>query len=80
MSEVSAAPALSRRAKLLLAAIELDLTPEGWTRFCAELQDRKVFVHAYPRRETLIVSPPLCISDGELADGLGRIHNALEAV
>jgi taurine---2-oxoglutarate transaminase len=67
------------RGKGLLGAVELDLTAEQWARFKAELAARRVFVHTYPSRETLIVSPPLCITERELTDGLVLVRDALEA-
>jgi taurine--2-oxoglutarate transaminase len=67
------------RGRGLLAAVDLDLDPDAWLRFVAKLQEEHVFVHAYPKRGTLILSPPLCISREELDEGLRRIGRALEA-
>lgn len=72
-------PARTRaRGRGLLAAIELALDGAQWQRFRAALAARKVFVHTYPSRGTLIVSPPLCITERELTDGLAAVRAALE--
>lgn len=67
------------RGKGLLGAVELDLSAEAWARFKAELTARRLFVHAYPDRRALIVSPPLCIQENELTDGLAGVRQALES-
>lgn len=67
------------RARGLLAALELDVDEARWSRIEAELGRRCVMVHPNKRIRTLVLSPPLVITDAELADGLGRIEEALVA-
>ena len=70
---------LRSRSIGLLAAIELDVDDARWARLEHELAKRHVMTHPNKRIRTLIVSPPLVISDAELDDGLARIEAALTA-
>jgi taurine--2-oxoglutarate transaminase len=65
------------RAKGLLAGIELDVDDAGWSRIEAELARLHVMVHPNKRIRTLVISPPLVITESELDDGLERLGFAL---
>jgi taurine--2-oxoglutarate transaminase len=65
------------RGQGLLAALELDASAEQWRAIQAGLDARRVMTHNKPKDGTLIVSPPLCVSEAELAQGLGWIEEAL---
>jgi 4-aminobutyrate aminotransferase-like enzyme len=54
----------------LLAVVELDLAPSLWPALAAELRARKVLVHLYPKRGSVIFSPPLCIDEKTLRRGV----------
>jgi taurine--2-oxoglutarate transaminase len=65
----------------LLAAMEIDARPGFWPALAAALERHRLFVHTYPARDTLIVSPPLTIDEDTLAGGLDALSAALsEAV
>jgi len=63
----------------LLGAIDLDLSRAGWERLGAELHRRHIHCHVYPRRGSIVVSPPLVIERQELAAGIGLIGEAISA-
>jgi taurine--2-oxoglutarate transaminase len=65
------------RALGLLAALEIDVDEARWGRIERELAARRVMIHPNKRIRTLIVSPPLVISESELDDGLARLEAAL---
>jgi taurine--2-oxoglutarate transaminase len=75
-------PALVSRARSLglLAGLELELDGAQWARLEAELARRCLLVHPNKRIRTLIVSPPLVITESELADGMARLEEALVSV
>jgi len=66
------------RAIGLLGAIELDLEAAAWTKLKHALTERRVHVHVNPRVEAVVISPPLCISEDELAVGLVKLTEAIE--
>lgn len=61
----------------LLAAMELALPPGAWKALGAELRARKLFVHLYPGRGTIILAPPLCIEESLLREGVRQLGEAL---
>lgn len=65
------------RAIGLLSATELLTDAPGWARLRSALERRKVLTHPLPRSGVLILSPPLCISDEELTEGLTRVDEAI---
>jgi taurine--2-oxoglutarate transaminase len=67
------------RALGLLAGIELDVDDARWARLERELASRRLLTHPNKRIRTLIVSPPLVISEAELDDGMSRLESALDA-
>jgi len=62
----------------LLVAAELDLEAEEWRRLGAALRKRRLHVHASPRRGTVIFSPPLCITEEEIEQGVRLFEEALD--
>ena len=70
----------------LLACVELKLSEEQIARLREQLMEQKVFVHVQGERQlrrpggALIISPPLCISEEELREGMRRIEQALHGV
>lgn len=67
------------RGQGLLAAVEVELSVARWHTFNAELEKRHVSLHVYPSRGTIVVSPPLCITEELLRDGLAHLADALAA-
>jgi taurine--2-oxoglutarate transaminase len=61
----------------LLAAIELEIEPASWQALSAALSARKLFVHVYARRGTVIFAPPLCIDQATLCHGIELFAGAL---
>lgn len=76
---VGAAAGVPVRGLGLLAALELDLPQAGWRALADGLQQRKVFVHMYPGRGTLVFAPPLCIEESTLREGVALFGEALRA-
>jgi taurine---2-oxoglutarate transaminase len=68
------------RAKGLLLGLELDVDDTGWARLEAELTGRRVMVHLNKRIRTVVLSPPLVITERELEDGVTRLEEALVSV
>lgn len=69
------------RGRGLLGGIELDgeqVDSAFYARLDAALDANQVYIHTRYRDHMLIVTPPLCISEQELAEGMNRIGNALE--
>ncbi|MEM1415302.1 MAG: aminotransferase class III-fold pyridoxal phosphate-dependent enzyme [Myxococcota bacterium] len=70
----------------LLAALDLDLDEVGRARLAAALGEERVHVHVKGERQlrrpgaAIVLSPPLTISEDELAEGLGRLRRALSRV
>lgn len=74
-------PAITHARGLgLLAAVEVTLDADGWTRLADVLHERRLFVHMYPRRGLIVLSPPLCIDADTLQDGMARFADAVRAV
>lgn len=67
------------RGRGLLAAIDIALEPAGWQRLEAELERRRLYVHASARRGTIILAPALVIGQGELAAGMDELAAAVAA-
>ena len=63
----------------LLAALEVEAPPEQWKRFAGELAARKLSLHVDGARATAIVAPPLCITEGELVQGVRALGDAAAA-
>ena len=63
-----------------LAAIDLAISDVQWESLQEALNQEKLLVHAYPRRGTLVLSPPLVIEEATLNEGLGRFANAITSV
>ncbi len=72
-------PALVPRARArgMLAGIELSVDDASWRRIQSELAQRRVMVHANERIRTIVISPPLVITEAELAEGLARLEASL---
>lgn len=65
------------RGKGLLAAIEIEAPAAFWPALSLALDDKKIFLHAYPRRGTVVFSPPLCIDEATLRHGMELFAEAL---
>ena len=65
------------RAVGLLGAIELDLAPDRWSALAKSLQQKHVHLHVQPRARCLILSPPLCVTEDELDQGLALVDRAV---
>lgn len=63
----------------LLAALELDMPRAGWDALSAELHARRLLLHLYPSRGTVIFAPPLCIEEATLREGVAMFAEALAA-
>ncbi|HJK89679.1 MAG TPA: aminotransferase class III-fold pyridoxal phosphate-dependent enzyme [Polyangiaceae bacterium LLY-WYZ-15_(1-7)] len=69
-----------------LGYLGLDLDEAGLGRLRAALASKRVHVHVKGPRQlrgsggALVVSPPLCITEAELDEGLGRVAEALDEV
>ena len=63
----------------LLGALELDVDDAGWSKIRAALDAEQVIVHPRGVTKTIIVSPPLCVTDDEMKDGFARISRALSS-
>ncbi|MFK7985205.1 MAG: aspartate aminotransferase family protein [Sandaracinaceae bacterium] len=61
----------------LLAAADLDLDADGCRRVAARLKDERLHAYVRPNDRTIIMAPPLCLTDADLAEGLARIGRAL---
>jgi len=61
----------------LLGAMELDVDADSWTRFTRALRDERVLTHPRGSDRSVVLSPPLCITEDELAEGFARIDRAL---
>ncbi len=66
------------RAIGLLAGLELDLTPSQWHALRGACVAEGLYVHIYPRRSTVVIAPPLVISEEQIVDGLDRLDRAIE--
>jgi taurine--2-oxoglutarate transaminase len=63
----------------LLWALELVAAPERWAALSRELAARRLSLHVDGKRGTAIVSPPLCIEEGELVTGIRGLGDAAVA-
>lgn len=63
----------------LLAALEIEATPQQWIVLAKELAARRLSLHVDPRRGMAIFSPPLCISESELVTGVRGFSDAAVA-
>ncbi|NOY94438.1 MAG: aminotransferase class III-fold pyridoxal phosphate-dependent enzyme [Deltaproteobacteria bacterium] len=70
----------SYRAIGLFGGVDLELDRPGFTRLAEALERRRVYAHLNAGNGTLIVSPPLIISEDELADGMNRVAEAIDEV
>lgn len=61
----------------LLVGAELEAPVDAWQRLGAALARRHLYLHVDPRRGLIIFAPPLSISDGELAIGMGLFAEAM---
>lgn len=61
----------------LLGALEVDLDAEGLRRLGAGLAARKLHAYLRTRERMLVIAPPLCITEEDLADGVERIEAAI---
>jgi 4-aminobutyrate aminotransferase-like enzyme len=63
----------------LLGALEIEAPADSWQRLGVELGRRKLSLHVDPKRGTAIFSPPLCITEDELARGMRSFGDAAVA-
>jgi taurine---2-oxoglutarate transaminase len=61
----------------LLAAMEIEATPEEWLALEAAVRDRRVHVHLRSRLGMVLLAPPLCIEKEDLLHGLGLLDEAI---
>ncbi len=66
------------RAIGLLGALDLSLDSAQWTRLRGALAGRRVHAHINPRVGALVLAPPLCITEDELAVGLVKLTESIE--
>jgi taurine--2-oxoglutarate transaminase len=64
----------------LLAALELDLDDAALGRLATGLAKRHVHAHLRKLERTLVVAPPLSISESDLAEGVRRVEEAIAEV
>ena len=58
------------RAIGLLGAVDVRGDEKAWRELSSGLAKRRVLAHVYPRRGLCVFAPPLCVEEGQLADGL----------
>jgi taurine--2-oxoglutarate transaminase len=63
----------------LLWCLELEAPAAAWKAFTADLAARRLSLHVDAKRGTIIVSPPLCIGDDELEQGVRSLGDAAVA-
>ena len=68
---------LRNRCIGLLSATDLELPEDSWRRLAAALRKRRVHAHVKAPIGTLILAPPLCISEEDLSCGLALIEEAI---
>lgn len=61
----------------LLAALELDFDDDALARLGQALTRRRVHAHLRKRERTLVLAPPLCVTEPELAEGARLIEEAI---
>jgi taurine--2-oxoglutarate transaminase len=64
----------------LLGAIELDFSDAELARLNGGLARRRVHAHLRKRERTLVIAPPLCISEEDLARGIALVDEAIAEV
>ncbi len=67
------------RCRGLLAAVELETDLAFFTTLTVTLREVGLYLHLKPLERTLILSPPLCIDEKELEEGILRLEQALKA-
>lgn len=78
---VDASPhALRHRAVGLFGCVDLDTRSIDFGRLAKALEARKVFVHLNPSLGSVIISPPLIVSEDKLADGMNRVADAIDEI
>ncbi len=65
------------RGQGLLAALELNASPQQWESIVDGLVRRRVYTHPKPGTGMLVLSPPLCISEQDMRHGLGLIEEVI---
>lgn len=66
------------RGRGLLAAAELRLDREQWSKIAAGLRERHVHAHVRAVNDCLIVAPPLCVTAEQIDEGLATIQDVLK--
>ncbi len=61
----------------LLAALELDLDDAALAKLAKGLARRHVHAHLRKRERTLVLAPPLCITEDQLAEGVRHVEEAI---
>jgi len=72
--------ALRHRAIGLFGCVDLDRTRVDFGKLATALEARHVYVHLNPSLGSVIVSPPLIITEDELSDGMNRVADAIDEV
>ncbi|MBI3928360.1 MAG: aminotransferase class III-fold pyridoxal phosphate-dependent enzyme [Armatimonadetes bacterium] len=67
------------RGRGLLAALELEPDAAFLSRLREEMRREQIYVHFREADATVILSPPLCITEEELEEGIARLERALTA-
>ena len=81
VAKVNPRVSLRTRAIGLLGALDLEMSAQQWSSFKTGLARRRVHAHINARIGTIILSPPLCITEQELRAGCQSIAEAIrEAV
>src|SRR5690606_4669216 len=63
----------------LLAAIELALPAATVPVIAKRIEADRIHLHVRPAEGTILLSPPLCIAEADLLDGVARIERAIVA-
>ncbi|MBK9070225.1 MAG: aspartate aminotransferase family protein [Myxococcales bacterium] len=71
--------AVKARSLGLMGCLEITAELPAWQAFARELAARHVALHVDASRQTAIITPPLCITSAELADGMARFTAAARA-
>jgi taurine--2-oxoglutarate transaminase len=73
------APRTFVRSLGLLGCLEIEAPLAQWPAFASALATRKLSLHVEGKRQTAIVSPPLCITESELVTGVRALGDAAVA-
>lgn len=65
--------AVEARARGLLGAVEMRLGEDGWNKLRGKLAQGRIHAHPRPHVDALMFSPPLCITEAELSQGLSKV-------